>query len=69
MGWVRHNMHNMVKAPAYSYEVTMQRCTTSNAVQNARKRIAYVTAPNELDAKREAKKAHPQFHPTSARKV
>ena len=63
------NFTGVARAPAYDFEVTMQRCTTLNAVQNARKRIAYVKAPNEVDAKREAKKAFPEFHPLSARKV
>lgn len=63
------NLHGMLRAPAYDFEVTMNRCTTSNAVQNARKRIAYVKAPNEADAKREAKKVFPEFHPVSARRV
>lgn len=63
------NLHNMVKAPVYHFEVTMSRCITANAYQNSRKRIAYVRAHNPDEAKREAKKQHPQFHPTSVRKV
>ena len=63
------NMHNMVKAPLYNFEVFMVRSRGMNAVENSRKRMAYVKASNADDAKREAKKAHPQFHPTSVRKV
>lgn len=59
----------MTKAPMRNYEVAMNRCQTSNANQNARKRIAYVTANSEDDAKRAAKKEFPEFHPTSARRV
>ena len=62
------NFQNMLRAPSYSYEVTMHRCKSLNEAQNARKRIAYVTAPNEQDAKREAKRQFPEFHPTSVRK-
>ena len=62
-------MHNMVKAPAYSYEVIMVRSRSLNAVENSRKRMAYVKASNADDAKREAKKLHPQFHPEYARRV
>lgn len=63
------NLSNMLRAPRYFYEVTMTRCIGMNAVQNARKRIAYVTASNDEDAKREARRQHPQFFPTSTRKV
>jgi hypothetical protein len=63
------NLANMLKAPRYFYEVTMTRCIGMNAVQNARKRIAYVTASNDEDAKREARRQFPQFFPTSTRKV
>ncbi len=63
------NLTNMVRAPMYSWEVFMVRNTTSNPVENARKRMAYVKASNAADAKREAKKLHPQFFPQSAKKV
>lgn len=63
------NMTNMVRAPSYNWEVTMHRCHTSSAYENSRRRVAYVMAPNDKDAMREAKRQHPQFHPTSARKV
>ena len=63
------NLTNMVKAPIYKFEVFMVRNKTMNASENARKRIAYVQASNADDAKREAKKKHPEFYPQSARKV
>lgn len=63
------NLTNMVKAPIYNFEVFMVRNRSLNAAENARKRIAYVQASNADDAKREAKKLHPQFHPESARKI
>lgn len=63
------NMTNMVKAPIYNFEVFMVRNRSLNSAENARKRIAYVQASNAEDAKREAKKLHPQFHPESARRV
>lgn len=63
------NLTNMVRAPLYNFEVFMVRNRSLNAAENARKRIAYVQASNAEDAKREAKKLHPQFHPESARKI
>jgi hypothetical protein len=63
------NLTNMVRAPLYNFEVFMVRSRGMNAVENSRKRIAYVQASNAEDAKREAKKLHPQFHPESARRV
>ena len=63
------NLTNMVKAPLYNFEVFMVRSRGMNAVENSRKRMAYVKASNADDAKREAKKIHPQFHPESARRV
>ena len=62
-------MTNMVKAPIYNFEVFMVRNRSLNAAENARKRIAYVQASNADDAKREAKKKHPEFRPESARRV
>ena len=59
----------MVKAPLYNFEVFMVSSRSLNAAENSRKRIAYVQASNADDAKREAKKIHPQFHPESARRV
>ena len=63
------NLTNMVKAPIYNFDVFMVRSASLNAVQNARKRIAYVSASNADDAKREAKRKHPEFRAESARRV
>lgn len=63
------NLTNMVRAPIYNFEVFMVRNHCMNAVENARRRIAYVQASNADDAKREAKKKHPEFRPESARRV
>ena len=63
------NLTNMVRAPLYNLEVFMVRNRSLNAVENSRKRMAYVQASNADDAKREAKKKHPEFHPESARRV
>lgn len=62
------NLSNMVKAPMYRWRVEMARCTTSNARENQRQQIEYVQASNEDDAKREAKRIRPQFHPVSVRR-
>ena len=53
----------------YYYEVTMTRCNGMNEVQNTRKRMAYVTASCDEEAKREARRQFPHFFPTSARRV
>lgn len=63
------NLTNMVRSPLYNFEVFMVRSRSLNAVENSRKRMAYVKASNADDAKREAKKLLPQFHPESARKI
>ena len=63
------NLTNMVKAPLYNFEVFMVRSRGMNAVENSRKRMAYVKASNADDAKREAKKKHPEFHAESARRI
>ncbi len=63
------NLTGMVRAPNYDWEVTMHRCNTANEAQNARRKIAYVVAPNEHDAKKEAKRKNPAFHPVSVRRV
>ena len=67
--YVMLNLTNQVRAPLYNFEVFMVRSRSLNAVENSRKRMAYVKASNADDAKREAKKIHPQFHPESARRV
>lgn len=63
------NFTGVARAPAYNWEVFMERNHSMNAVQNGRRRIAYVTAPNADEAKRAAKQKHPEFKPISARKV
>ena len=63
------NLTNMVRAPIYNFEVFMVRNRSMNAAENSRKRMVYVVASNADDAKREAKKKHPEFYPQSARKV
>lgn len=52
-----------------NYEVSMKRNTSMNPFQNSRMRMAYVRAETEFDAKKEAARKHPEFHPVSARKV
>ena len=63
------NLTNMVRAPLYNFEVFMVRSRGMNAVENSRKRMAYVKASNADDAKREAKRQWPQFHAESARRI
>ena len=63
------NLTNMVRAPLYNFEVFMVRSRSLNAVENSRKRMAYVKASNADDAKREAKRQWPEFRPESARRV
>lgn len=64
------NLTGMLRAPSlHKFEVTMSRCHTANENQNIRKRMAYVTAADEQLAKDEAKRLHPEFYPTSVRKV
>ena len=53
----------------YDYMVTMQRKTTINEGQNVRCRMAYVKAPNEIDARRIAEKQHPAFKAGKTRRV
>ena len=56
------NFHGMLTAPAqYDYEVSMRRKPTTNAVQNARLKIAYVRATDEAEAKRIAEQKNPAF--------
>jgi len=63
------NLTNMVRAPIYDFEVMMHRNRSLNAVQNARKRIAYVKAHNADEAKRDAAKKNPEFIAVSARRA
>lgn len=60
-GRVMLNLNGMLKAPIRNYEVSMQRKTTINEVQNARRKVAYVKAMNEAEAKRAAEKLNPAF--------
>lgn len=62
-------MTNLVRAPVFDWQVFMVRNKCLNATENARKRMVYVRASNEADAKREAKRQHPEFFAQSARKV
>lgn len=63
------NMTNMIRAPIYDFQVFMVRNKSLNAVENARKRMVYVRASNVDDAKKEARRQHPEFFAQSARKV
>lgn len=63
------NFTGMLKAPMRDYEVSMQRKQTINEGQNVRKRIAYVRAPNEAEAKRQAERKHPAFKAGKTRRI
>ena len=63
------NLSHLVKAPAYDYEVSMQRKPTINEGQNVRRKVAYVKAPNEADAKRAAEKLNPAFKAGKTRRI
>lgn len=63
------NFHGMLKAPMYHYEVSMERKRGMNAVQNARRRIAYVRAPNDTEARKQAERDYPEFKAGYARRV
>lgn len=63
------NLTNMVRAPSYQFRVEMERKLGMNATENARKRMVYVRASSADDAKKEAKRQHPEFFAQSARKV
>lgn len=51
------------------FEVLMERRSTLNAYQNARRRTAYVRAANEQAALAEANRKYPEFKAKSARKA
>jgi hypothetical protein len=53
----------------YDFEVSMQRKSTINAEQNARRKIAYVKANNEAEAKRQAERNNPAFKAGTTRRV
>jgi hypothetical protein len=59
----------MKRARLYDWEVTMTRKKTLNAVQNARKRIAYVKAETAEEAMKIAGRSNPEFFQSSARLV
>lgn len=63
------NLHGVLKAPIYSYEVTMRRKQTLNEEQNARQIVAKVTAHNEADAKRLAERNNPAFKAGITRRI
>lgn len=63
------NLHNMVKAPVYHFEVQMERKKCLNANQNARRRMEYVKAHNADEAKKAAQRLRPEFVAVSARKI
>ena len=63
------NLTGLVRAPAYHWEVHMDRKRSASERQNARRRVAYVVAPNADDAKKAAAKQHPEFIPVSARRA
>ncbi len=51
------------------FEVSMDRRTCMNAAQNARKRIEYVRASDQSEAKKIAERKRPEFKAMSAREV
>jgi len=63
------NLAGMVRAPEYDWEVHMNRKRSLNAAQNARRRVAYVRAPNADEAKKLAGRKNPEFLPVSARRA
>lgn len=52
-----------------NYEVSMQRKSTINAEQNARRKIVYVKANNEAEAKRLAEQNNPAFKAGKTRRI
>lgn len=48
------NFTGMLRAPVFNFEVTLSRKPTLNACENARKRIEYVKAHNDKEAKQAA---------------
>lgn len=63
------NFTNMLKAPKQNYEVTMRRKRTTNEVQNARQKIAYVRAHDEAEARLIAETLNPEFKAGKTRRV
>lgn len=63
------NLSELMKAPIYDFEVSMQRKATTNEEQNARRRVEYVRAHNEAEAKRQAERKQPAFKAGKTRRI
>lgn len=63
------NLAGMLKAPMHNYEVSMQRKATINEGQNVRRKVAYVKAYNEAEAKRQAERINPAFKAGKTRRI
>jgi len=63
------NLTGMLQAPQYDFEVSMQRKHTTNEGQNVRRKVAYVKAHNEAEAKRHAERNNPAFKAGKTRRV
>ena len=53
----------------YDFEVSMQRKSTLNEGQNVRRKVAYVRAKTESDAKSAAEKLNPAFKAGKTRRI
>lgn len=60
------NLTGVARAPEWRVELHRKACL--NAVQNARRKFAYVIAPDEKAAMQFAVKKNPEFIAVSARK-
>ena len=58
-----------MKNNSHDYEVSMSRKPTINEGQNVRRKVAYVKAPNEADAKRQAERKNPAFKAGKTRRI
>ncbi|MGL6245676.1 hypothetical protein [Pseudomonas sp.] len=65
------NLARPMRTSMRHYEVTMHRRPTLNAVQNARRCVAYVTAENPAEAMKAAERQYDKqaFKSVSAREV
>ncbi len=63
------SLSHLMKAPQHDYEVSMQRKSTTNEGQNVRRKVAYVKAHNEAEAKRQAERNNPAFKAGKTRRV
>lgn len=63
------NLTGMVSAPEYDWEVHMNRKRSLNEAQNARRKVAYVQAPNADEAMKLAARKNPEFIAVSARRA